>query len=129
MSEYEDQLQEHQACTVEQPCEKCIADMTSVCPICGEDVHTDAELEYCLSQIGTWPTNLWELDHADFEAVALTLMELMVGAPIQQCELHGFVTVTAQGSGRGFAGPIYWANFSCGCQFFDGSADNAEAAR
>ena len=45
------------------------------------------------------------------------------------CDEHGRVTIVDGGSERGYAGPIYWATLSCGCQDVDLSADNAEAAR
>jgi hypothetical protein len=44
------------------------------------------------------------------------------------CE-HGSEAVDG-GSNPGFTGaPIYWTNYADGCQWFDGSADNLEAAR
>lgn len=39
------------------------------------------------------------------------------------CEKHGRVTVVDSGSDQGFAGPVYWARLSCGCQDIDCSAD------
>jgi len=45
------------------------------------------------------------------------------------CRLHGYTTVTDEGTTRGFAGgAIYWAKLACGCGLVDES-DDVRAAR
>jgi len=58
------------------------------------------------------------------------VLEALLGAPIDQCNTHGWQLITTSGSGPGFTGArIYWWELACGCSGGDFSADNLEAAR
>lgn len=61
--------------------------------------------------------------------MGMQVLANLMNLPLEWCDAHSVaMIILEEGHGPGFSGaPIFWAKFSCGCEYFDGSQDTLAA--